>query len=467
MLAGSVSFALISITVNTYYDFETQTSSGSLNASHDVRCTSYAYLTPVNNARGMLNSTGGNAHPDTSLTNVIGGVWNQDAVRLKIGIGSPQFYGYFVTNQWNYTKIYSAFASEGKCEFEIINLTHTPYFDGTSAPDTFEITLASWSNDDLVYFSMYDLGIMADNLVGVSTSYQVSLNELKYFNSTNFYESSEEDSSTSRFVEAQCFVPDAYGEHNFSEINNPPSYYDIFCWNSTVLNRPFIGAIMILTHSGDDGSVRLITFDPDYFTIGNVQHSPLNPMPSMDVTITWDTTQTADSRIYYRSAPISNTSNMSGWSSRYIDDDVLSHSVKINSSFIAVDRFYQYWVQSNRAGTIVNDTNSDIFYNFSVGVTDAPWDVNGTAPFPRGLENVGNAIGVDLMSMLYVGSFFMLLILSVGGFLASRKPELGVSIFVTGLVLFSLFGWLPYYIFPFVSIIFAIALAVMIRKMVM
>ncbi len=467
MLVSSLSFALIQISVNDYYDFETQTSSGSLNDSHDVRCTSYAYLTPVNDARGMLNSTGGNAHPDTNLTNVIGGVWNQDAVRLKIGIGSPQFFGYFVTTEWNYTKIYSAFATAGKCEFDIIQVGITPYFEGTSEPGTYEITLASWTIDNLIYISMYDLGLMPDNLVGTSLSYQLNTNELWAFNSTAFYESTDTDSSTTRMVEAQCFIPEAYGRNNFSEINNPPGYYDVFCWNTTFEERPFTGAVMVLTNTPVSGSLRLIRFNQDYFTIIDTDHTPDYPTQSMPVTVTWGTTQTANSRLYYRSAPTSNTSNTTGWSSRFIDDDLLEHSIIINGSYIIDNRFYQYWVESNRTGTVINDTNSGIFYNFTVGVIILPGTVNDTAPFPKGLESVGTIIGVGVVDMLYIGSIFMILILSIGGFLASKKPELGVAIAVTGLVLFSVFGWIPYYIFPIIAIIFSIALAVMIKKMVM
>lgn len=340
-----------------------------------------------------------------------------------------------------------------------------PYFEGTSAPDTFEITLASWTNDENIFLSMYDLGLMPNQYVGSSAWYWVGGNVLYYLNSTNYYESPGTDSSTDRITTAQCFTT-AYGFFNFSEINEPPGYYDVYCWNTTVEARPFVGAIMILDVSGTSGSLRAVTFDPDYFVIGNTKHTPTNPLPNTTVTVSFDTTQTADSRIFWRSAPYSNLSNVTGWSTKYDSSAVLTHSLTINNTYVVKDRYYQYWVQSNRSGTVINDTNGGIYYNFSVGgygggiITETPSGLeNQTAPAAgNALENMAAATGIEFQLLIYAFAFLIIFMATIATLMLFHNMLFAGTVFLTGIGLFTVFGMLPFYFFIIIGLIFAFAM---------
>lgn len=477
-LASSLSLAApqYKIAVNQYFDFETGTNSGSLNNSHDVKCTSYAVLTPVNTARARLNATGGTSHLSTNLTDVIGSVWDQSGVIIKTGAGAARYFGYFVSTEWNYTKISSNTATSGYCEFDVLEISVDPYFEGTSAPSTYEITLAQWEGSwwdalfgslNTIYFSIYDLGMMTNNLVGTSHSFQTIQGELKYLNSTNYYDSSDQDSSATRMSEAQCFVTSAYGYFNFTEINQPPGYYDIYCWNSSVTNRPATGAVMLKDNTpGSSGSMRMAKFNADYFVISNVDHDPDNPLPNMSTVITWDTTQQADSRIYWRSAPLSNQTNLTGWSSKYLDESVYTHDLTINGTYIIENRFYQYWVESNRSGTVVNATNSGLYYNFSVGgiyfpiVSETPEGYeNQTAPVLNdAAENLATQLGLDVVIIINIIAIFIVSVFSIVALYCFKNPLFSAVIFITFTAVFTVIGFLPWYFFIILSLIFAFAM---------
>jgi hypothetical protein len=466
-LFSSIGFAIIQLDLNDYYDFDTATESTVLNSSHDVRCTGTGILTPVNNARKLNNATSDNNAPIvTNYTNVMAGVWSQGQAKLKeTAPAGDNRYAYFVTTDWNYTKVYSKTVTTDKCEFETPQLSVKPYFDGTDYPATYENTLASWTNDAVVYLSFYDLGLMANNWIGSNARYWVATNELIYYNATTKYATTYSDSDLEHLYSSECLLSSGYGDFNFSEINQPDGTYDIYCWNSTITDRPYIGVFMLLTHSGSDGSFRAVWLNTEYFDIFGVAHSPNIPLANMSVVVSWATTLTADSRVYYRYATISNVTSYSGWTSIYDATATTSHAITISGSYILDNYYYQYWVQSIRSGTEINETNNGNYYNFTVGGGKLPEYIvppsleNQTYPvLYNATYNLANNLGVDQFLIVNLFAIIIVLITTIGSLWFTHSPLMAGGVFIIGVALLSLFGYLPYYMFIIIALIIAMAM---------
>lgn len=463
---SAVGLAAINLDVNDYYDFETNTHTTVLNSSHDVKCTGTGQLTPVNNARKLNNATGGNDDPIvTNYTNVMKGVWSQGIAKLKETAPSgANRYAYFVTNDWNYTHVYSKTVTESRCEFETPIISQIPYFFGTNYPSTYVNATVSWTNDDIIYFSFYDLGVMSDEWVGSSMRYKASTNELIHYNTTTKYSQYYYDTALEHLTSSECLLSGGYGNINFSEINQPEGTYDVFCVNSSISDRQYVGVFMLLTHGWETGSFRGVWLSTSYFNIYGVSHSPIKPAPNMPVTVTWTTTQPADSRVYYQYHPLSNVT-FSGWTSIYSGTETVSHSIVIDGSYIINSYFYQYYVESIKAGTTVNDTNSGNYYNFTIGsaIPSTSWnETAGETPpvVPIAIDRLSQALGLTADMTLFMWGILILIICTGAALIASRNPVFGAVVFVVTAALLGVFGWIPYYII----IIVILGVAIVITK---
>lgn len=484
---------------NAYFDVETGTSSAVLNSSHDFKCTataSYARIVPVNGARAMVNSTYGGLITENK-TSVLGAFWNQEAKELCFGCGAVYRYVYLVTNEGNYTRIESETASESKCEFNVWDaISTTPFFDGDTFPTDYQ--LASWTiedafQDDWVYISPYDLGVMKDYYAGAVIKYHGYEDKLYFFNSTESKSDTSIDKSgdltelDEALIGSTCLISSGYSAVTEREaVAEPPTQLAIYCFNTTsnsgkpsavvawsVINRTDVRG---LPFSGIELDMKMVWLNPSYFTIYNVDHDPTIPQPNTTVTISWTTTQVANSKIYWRSTEVYNNlsdeSAYSGWSSKTIDESLATHSVTINNTYILEERFYQFWVESNSSGTVINDTNSGVYYNFSVGGVTLPGnydpDLPGTkwenetlkpgAVVSEGTKDMATNLGITQIEMVYAFFFGILIMFAIATLWFTGNPVIGIGVIIVGIALFSLFGYLPYYLFILIALAFAFAM---------
>lgn len=422
----------------------------------DLKCTGTGQMTPVHNSRKLDNTTGSNEPYHTNLTDVMGQVWSGGIVKLRESApGGANRFAYVVTNEWNYTRIYSDTVTSDKCELNIIDNSTTPYFAGGDYPSTYEITTSSWTNDYVVYFYLYDLGLSGGEYVGVTNRYWANQNQLDHYNCTSKYSAEYSDTDVSH-IYGSSFTTGGYGTNTFTEINVPAGTYEVFLFNSTVGLREFYGGVMFITPS-HNGEVKLAWLNKDYFTIYDVYHSPTNPQGNMSVDVHFTTTQTATSRLFYRYAPVSNLSNVSTWSMIYDGANVSSHKLTINNTKIIDGYFYQYYVEGNNSGVVVNATNNNLYYNFTVGylvavptIPDSYMD-NATSQFARDM-------GISQIEVYQMLAVIILLIIVISSMAVTHSPLLGVVVGALGIVVFSLMGWLPSYLLIIVMLITALSL---------
>ncbi len=192
-------------------------------------------------------------------------------------------------------------------------------------------------------------------------------------------------------------------------------------------------------------------------------------MPNMSVRVLWDTTLQSDSEIFWRNAPINNMSALSGWASSYINESVTAHEIIINGTDILEHYFYEYYAKSNYSGTVYT---SDI-QNFTVGIIPLPIVTVPTEYENQTAPMVGTAVtrleeltGVPYYVWLSIIAIFSLIVMSIAGFLVTQEPFFGIAIFITGLIMFTLFGFLPYYVLIIIGLIFAFILVKFVKGLV-
>jgi hypothetical protein len=245
----------------------------------------------------------------------------------------------------------------------------------------------------------------------------------------------------------------------------------------SIVNHSDVRDCLLFGFCGIEIDLKMSYFSEDYFAISNVRNIPEKPLENADVTIAWETTLDGDSTIHWRYASIaSNLSdlNFTGWTSKYSNSSVYEHQIVINGSSIVANMFYQYWVESNRSGTVLNATNGGVYYNFSVFGVGLPdytnqtmIDQNLTAPMIRtALDHLEAATGIDAFAILNGLAIFITIFLAALGGIATQKAELAIGILITCLLVFSVIGWLPSYVFVFITVVFSIAMSVIIRRVI-
>lgn len=469
-LASSISFALQDIAVNDYYDIETQTSSAVLNASHDFKCTAKGQAIPVNNARKMNNLTGGSSDPIEvayNYTDVTAKVWSQGTIKFRESSpGGASRVAFIVTTEGNYSKLVSYYAENGKCQFDVQEISLTPFFGGATYPSIGYIASSeSWSGDNDVYYSAYDAGFMGEDYVGATHKYVASENKLVAVNSSLTYLQSYTTDSVDNLINTNC-PSSVYLDTSYSQINFGGGY-EVYCINSSFTDKHAYAVWQLVYQAGSGGGSRSLWVSSDYFNLWGVTNTPLNPMPNMTVKVTWFTGQTADSKLYLRWASLGNITNMSGWTSFFDGSNVTAHSMTINGSYVIDQRLYQYYVQSNRTGTSRNST----IYNFTVGVIAIivepviPSELeNRTYPnLWHGVKSLTSNLGIDMQYGFFLFAFILVLIPTLASLIKTHNPALSVAIFIVGISLFSIIGFLPYYFIIIIALGFAFALVKIIR----
>lgn len=245
----------------------------------------------------------------------------------------------------------------------------------------------------------------------------------------------------------------------------------------SVANVTRYGAIKVLNNSATTGfSFYFAIYQEEYFIISNVRNYPEIPQPNSTLRVYWDTSLAADSKLAWRSAPYYNTSDVTAWA--YVNDSATTttHQMNISNTQIIENRFYQYYVISNRSGTAINDTNGGVYYNFTVGgpgsgiytgeTAGKPWEnetLRPDNPIHDASEKLSSLLDMDMTTVYAAVFFLLLLMMTVAALWVSNNIAVGGAVFLVGAALFSLFTYLPYYVFMIIAIIFAVVMVLIFK----
>jgi len=429
-------------------------------------------------------------------TNAFFNVFDRDVIAVPNGS-----FSYIVTDAKTYIEINGpTTVAGGRCRFErdVENST-VPFFNDIGL-GTFSFNASKVIQRDIdesfdLYFNTFDLGIsplldFAENQstpTGMHWFYETVDNTLQPINGTgrhfaaNCFEGSPFEqcqgvadegnpnilTSLSMIVECQSIGINAQLFNGFNTLNTPTGVFQMCSYNPQDANGTIrIDGAFAVPKSIPSNGLRNITISLAQFNnltnlISNVRVVPEQPQGQQNVTIRFDSTFPTNGTVFYKSVglPVNQTQlDNALFASAFQNLTTTSHAVEINGSEIFNGLFYQFFVISG--DTI--DNNSDNFYNFSVGAAET-FEANDTAIVPKGIEDVSDIIGVPFGDVTFAFGMVLLLGSTVLSIMAGGM-KLGLSVFGSELVIFTLIGILPQFLVIPIIAITALGIALFIKK---
>jgi len=368
------------------------------------------------------------------------------------------------TTQGKYVQIHNAYCLASNNAVTVIaykNETENPYLvtnHTTLINDSYII--ATTNQKDVQYF-IADLGYTEDETItGYGWEYFYDENQLYPWGSTHAYYRKETDyTNTLNEVACNQLVNLQWTTESLYGINVPLGTFFTYCNNGSEtygLNKNYRYTVLkFINNTNGLLNVRFGMFTTNFNSIFWVRHYPLNPIGNMSVTVSWFSIALSDSTLYWRNQLIG-TSGYSSWVTQYKNESVAQHIVVINGTDILQDYQYQYYVKS---GTGINN-NSGLYYNFTV-LGSGGYATGGGAGGSY-MENATSSLAKNLgESQILTINLFAILILAValvGTIWFTGNPILTVAVFIVGVSMFTLFGFLPYYMFIIIAIIVALGM---------
>lgn len=485
---SQVSHAIVTLNQNQFYDIENNQISNSNNASMDIKCTTVPPpnpaniqgLTPVNRARGMINVS----DQSIILNNTIGYAWNQNERLYK----APA-YLYFVTNQGNYSRIFSNNVQNTNCQFNAVgegqsNLSSIPFFAGASYADVANNIYRAQVNGSLgVLFSSIDLGYTVENatnylffdptvypmgftffydaydnvLVPINASYD----EGAYCPSGTLCNHGLSAGDPNQLKGLQCRFSSTNFTSNLANIKNgQDGTYDYICYNNDGVGSRNTGIGWVVNFTGANNQPLIVFPNTNYNmmfynystynSITGTTWSPTNPQPAQNVTISFFTALPADTYVFYHYKNVTgNDTYPLSWLSLYNNNTVTSHSIVINSANILDGKIYEFYVQTSTP-TAINDTNNSAYYNFVVGAYAGFTNTGASNTIGGAASNLGNTGLCNGSDCLYIVGIVFLIGIGIPAFYYGHT-KMAIPIISTAIIIESLVGLLPLYlILPFV-----------------
>ncbi len=286
--------------------------------------------------------------------------------------------------------------------------------------------------------------------------------------------------SDNDLIDFNCPLNGGWLTDTITNVNIPLGTFDIICFNlsSEHGNRDFFGGIKVINNTNVRGNFRFefdfyhALYGAEWFQIFSVRNRPANPIPNQTVFIEWETSQDANSTIFWRLKKVGE--NYSAWSRQDNTTVTKSHSLNISNEFILESYFYQYYVLS---GTL-NETNGGIFYNFSVGsgvLPDLPTSGCG-GPLGQGDANCsyipeaakcvdeGTCFICETTECFYqLFGLIILMIITITGFYVGNFI-MGLGTFTTGTIILVTIGFLPTWLLTPILILVALIVANWVRQ---
>lgn len=363
----------------------------------------------------------------------------------------------YITSDGRYVNI-AVFSGTGqKCGDVYIHLkneTQNPYLTTATRTETSR-NIHIDTTGTRVNIYLVDNGYStSDSLTGDWVFYPETANhdiELSTNTDTHaFYNSETNTDDTSNQVPCADVSGSLTGS-SYWDINVPSGTYDLFCHNLSSDSKALgwnYSALKIINTSTTNLDLYYTIYSSAYVNIFNVYHYPAIPQPNMSVSVHWETTTETNSTLYWRTKPLGNwTSGWSSWVKQENTTTSLDHNIVIDGINILDIYQYQYYVMSSTT----TDNNTDYYYNFTVGGVVLPDDYtymyNATKNFTDAL-GVEQIVGVNLIAV------FITMLSTLGSLLATHSLAIGGTVFVTAILLFSLMGFLPYYLFILIALAF-------------
>lgn len=480
-------FADVQLAVTNYYDYETNTTSASNNASMDVQCTTVnnpgvaQRLTPVNNARWTVQYLGNSSIGNVS--NLNGRIWTQSESEMT----ASQYRG-LVTAQGNWVRVWTFGATNGFCRVTEVNntqgsgvtrMSNTPVISGSYGGITTGINTIN--NSLSFFYSPLDGGILPHNFsyAGLPTTpAKMNINIDLYWNYISVLNGTRNGASPITTIQEgdpaitylqnnlDCQILFTNYTTSGGGFNLPEPYLTPICSYQDTNPFALIGAFIVNKTDPADGSstrfkytVVTAVYNTTAFNIlYGVGHVPTNPPANFNTTVSFYSTLAGDTQLFYRYRNVTDNnseSSFTGWFVQTKSENVTVHNIVINSANILDGKFYQYFVGS---GT-TNNTNSGNYYNFTVG-TFGSGISGGVSSTGNGtltesiinLQNSGLCTGSSCI-WLFIGipilAIFTILAWYFGG------SMLGKATFLALLTIESIAGLLP--IFVIIPIIILVA----------
>jgi hypothetical protein len=250
-----------------------------------------------------------------------------------------------------------------------------------------------------------------------------------------------------------------FTNRTLDDINIPLGWYFSYCYNGSSYNNGTrfwkYNVLKFINNSDDLISVFFGAYTGNYTSIFNVRHRPINPIPNTSVTISWETTNPADTNLTWRMGAVGGGS-FSAWVNDYSNESVFAHYMVIDNTKILENYIYQYYVQS---GATV-DNNSNAYYNFTVFGSGGYITGGGAGGsyMDNSTSNIAKALGVSQLLVIQLFAILILAVALVGTIWFTGNPILTVAVFIVGVSMFTLFGFLPYYMFIIIAIIVALGM---------
>lgn len=444
----------------------------------DVKCinagSSTTWGSPQNNYIGRMVSIDNVA----ASMDAVRLAWSrpQDTNRRKVGFTDGGYYytawvsGETVLNQY----CYDAY-------FWMKNETYNPYLTSNKTTDDLTSYLISvnmnpYAEIDRVHFFLTDLGYSINKYLVSSAEWTYYYDNPLIYQASQlaingglgehtFYNTEYNTDNTISDVACEDDITNLQST-NLLEINIPSNTYDIFCHNGSTAHNTGINyrwyVLKVINNTDNNFDAFLGAYGSTHTSIFNVFYTPGVPLPNMSVTIHWETSTPQNGTLFWRSKEIGNWSG--GWSAWTMQENTnlsIGHNSIILGSNILDKYQYQFYVRS--ADTV--DNNTDFYYNFTVGGYAGPVNT-----IPPGLENVtypvlynatedfAENMGITQTEAVNIFAVFLLVMLTFASVVATHSIVMGGTVLTVGILVFSLMGFLPYYLFIAIALIFAFIL---------
>ena len=347
----------------------------------------------------------------------------------------------------------------------IKNETYNPYLTANFTTNTYE-TMPVNITDSVSQVQMwtYDLGYYQGSEMSGEWQYFTNPAQLSVVGAKHQYYGFDTLTTNNNNKVACGMIADELTAGDLFDINSPiTTNFKKYCFNATANTRGFKWGVLKFINN----TVSPFNFDAyfsrmssGYMSIFNVQNIPEHPTPNSTVIIYWETSDVANGTAFYRSKLAGNWT--SGWTPFTKIENVstgYTHLIHLPKENIIADYQYQYYVQSG----LTVDNNSDVYYNFSVMGVTIPFQqngtyVNGSDTVYQAITDMANNMGIEKITVTYMFSVIILIIITLAMLVITHNPIGAVAVFLIGALSFSLFGWLPWYVFYIIAILFALAM---------
>lgn len=255
---------------------------------------------------------------------------------------------------------------------------------------------------------------------------------------------------------------------DLSDQHGDRAFYGVFQMVNSTCPNIFGCDGLPLQNNGRDVEIFLAFLSPENFQVDFNFIVPNQPQAGDTVEFDVVTTKNATGFIQYRKADadanFSNISVFSGWFVLNGSANKTLHRIKLFN--VSDDTFYQFFAYAeDNSGSVVYDNNTDLYYNFTVGVAGIVEPGFDNATLVEGARDFAEATGISFSNAVYFFSFIVIIITVVIAFLAGGFNA-AIAAFIVELTAFAIVGLLPVFLLIPMLVLASLLVAYIIKKLV-